>query len=228
MFRFSFPWAVLASIHPVSLRKKVIVPVARNSILILYAHPSQGRSEVNQEMVHDVEGTAGVTLIDLYAEYPTFEIDIDREQGRLRSHDIIVFQFPLYWYSTPSILKEWQDLVLEYGFAYGSDGTALHGKVFLTAITTGGAEDAYSHEGYNHFPLRHLLSPLEQTANLCGMTYLPPFVLYGSRTAREHNHVAAHADRWVHVLDLLKADRLNLAKAAMAPTLNDALETEGL
>ena len=52
----------------------------------------------------------GVTFVDLYAEYPRFEIDVDREQARLLAHDVIVFQNPLFWYSTPAILKEWQDL----------------------------------------------------------------------------------------------------------------------
>ena len=64
----------------------------------------------------------GITFIDLYAEYPRFDIDIDREQARLVEAGIILFQFPLFWYSTPSIIKVWQDLVLEHGFAYGSEG----------------------------------------------------------------------------------------------------------
>ena len=60
------------------------------------------------------------------------------------------------------------DLVLEYGFAYGSDGTALQGKVLFNALTAGGLEAAYRAEGYNHFTLRELLAPLEQTATLTG------------------------------------------------------------
>ena len=65
------------------------------------------------------QGRERVTLVDLYGEYPDYRIDIDREQQRLRDHDVVVFMFPLYWYSTPSMLKEWQDLVLEHGWAYG-------------------------------------------------------------------------------------------------------------
>ena len=96
-------------------------------VLLLLAHPSLDRSEVNRPMADAVAGIDGITLVDLYAEYPDFQIDIDREQQRLLEHDVIVFQHPLYWYSTPAILKEWQDLVLEHGFAYGSGGTALQG-----------------------------------------------------------------------------------------------------
>ena len=53
----------------------------------------------------------------------------------LLDHDVVLFQFPLFWYSTPSILKEWQDLVLEHGFAYGAEGDALDGKRMMIAVT---------------------------------------------------------------------------------------------
>ncbi|MCV5747032.1 NAD(P)H-dependent oxidoreductase, partial [Escherichia coli] len=76
-----------------------------------------------------------MTCVDLYGEYPRFNINIDREQQRLREHDVVIFQFPLYWYSTPAILKEWQDLVLEYGFAYGTEGTELQGKTMLCVLS---------------------------------------------------------------------------------------------
>ena len=97
-------------------------------ILVLFAHPSLDRSEVNAELLRATRGREGVTVVDLYGEYPNYRIDIDREQQRLRDHDVVVFMFPLYWYSTPALLKEWQDLVLEYGFAYGQDGTELRAR----------------------------------------------------------------------------------------------------
>ncbi|WP_211903832.1 NAD(P)H-dependent oxidoreductase [Ralstonia syzygii] len=80
--------------------------------------------------------------------YPRYDIDVDDEQQRLAEHDAIVFQFPLYWYSTPPILKEWQDLVLEHGFAYGETGAALKGKPWLCAATAGASHGAYAFDGY--------------------------------------------------------------------------------
>ncbi len=191
-----------------------------NKILVLFAHPSQHRSEVNLPLVRATAAVAGVTVVDLYAEYPNLCIDIDREQQRLREHDIVVFMFPLYWYSTPSILKEWQDLVLEYGFAYGHDGTALQGKMLLCAITAGGLEDAYRHQGYNHYSIRELLRPIEQTATLCGMTYLPPYALFGARTALEEGRVQGHIDCWVGILNELEANRVDIATLLGADKLN--------
>ena len=197
---------------------------AKRRILVLLAHPSLDRSEVNRPMADAVVDIDGITLIDLYAEYPDFQIDIDREQQRLLSNDVIVFQHPLYWYSTPAILKEWQDLVLEHGFAYGSKGTALHGKIFFNALTAGGIEAAYRAEGYNHFTIRELLHPLEQTAVLCGMTYLPPFALFGSRTAVDEGRIGGHIADWTQVLEALRDNRLDIAAAQSLPILNSDLK----
>ncbi len=197
-----------------------------NKILVLFAHPSQHRSEANRPLVSATAALDGVTVVDLYAEYPDFYIDIDREQQRLREHDIVIFMFPLYWYSTPSILKEWQDLVLEYGFAYGHDGTELHGKLLLCAITAGGLEDAYRHHGYNHYSIRELLRPIEQTATLCGMTYLPPYALFGSRTALEDGRVQAHVDCWTRIVEDLVAGHCDIATMVEADKLNECYADE--
>ena len=192
-------------------------------ILILFAHPSQHRSEVNLPLITASKTIEGVTVVDLYAEYPDYCIDIEREQQRLRQHDIVVFMFPLYWYSTPSILKEWQDLVLEYGFAYGHDGTELQGKTLLCAITAGGTENAYQEHGYNHYSIRQLLRPIEQTATLCGMSYLPPYALFGSRTALEEGKVDDHVKSWIKIVGCLRQNQVDVGRAALAEKLNECV-----
>ena len=195
----------------------------QNNILILFAHPSQHRSEVNLPLIEASKTIEGVTVVDLYAEYPDYCIDIEREQQRLREHDIIIFMHPLYWYSTPAILKEWQDLVLEYGFAYGHDGTELHGKKLLCAITAGGSEDAYQTYGYNHYSIRELLRPIEQTATLCGMLYLPPYALFGSRTALEDGRVPDHVENWKKILRCLRNNQIDYDQASQAEKLNECV-----
>ena len=189
-------------------------------ILVLFAHPAQRRSEVNVALAKAASRLKFVTLVDLYAEYPDYFIDVDREQKRLEKHDIIVFLHPVYWYSTPAMLKEWQDLVLEYGFAYGTGGTKLAGKTFFCALTAGGPQEAYHKRGYNHFTLRELFVPLEQTANLCGMTWLPPFALYAARRAHDEGRVEAHADEFVELLTALSEDRISLPAASRRDLLN--------
>ena len=188
-------------------------------ILLLFAHPSQARSEVNSVLFNAAKQHKAVTAVDLYAEYPDFNISIEREQQRLLEHDVIIFQFPFYWYSTPALLKEWQDLVLEYGFAYGKGGDALKGKQFLCAVSAGGREEAYQTEGFNHFTLRQLLQPLEQMASITQLTYLAPFALFGSRTAKEEHRITRHSALWTKLLDTLAQGELDISKACKLENL---------
>lgn len=190
-------------------------------VLVLLAHPDPAHSRVNSLMAAMVRELEHVTLVDLYAEYPRFKIDIDKEQKRLLEHDVIVFQFPVYWYSTPALLKEWQDLVLEFGFAYGKGGDRLAGKLFLVATTAGAAEEAYSAGGSNRFPIRTLLAPLEQMASLCQMHYLPPLVLFASLTASADDRLTAHVRRYRRVLEALCEERLDLAAAMQTSLMPD-------
>ncbi|HDY7510850.1 TPA: NAD(P)H-dependent oxidoreductase [Vibrio vulnificus] len=197
--------------------------MSKNKVLVIYAHPSQHRSEVNAPLFAAAQAVDGVTCVDLYAEYPQFDINIDKEQARLLEHDVIVFQFPLYWYSTPALLKEWQDLVLEYGFAYGTDGTALKDKLMLCVVSAGGKEEAYKAEGYNHFTIRQLLAPIEQMAALTSMHYLPPFAIFGARTALEENRIDQHVERYVTLLRALVEDRVNILAANHLNKITHAL-----
>ena len=165
-----------------------------------------------------------VTVNDLYEEYPDFSIDVAREQQLLLAHDIVVFQHPLYWYSSPAILKEWQDLVLEYGFAYGSGGTALAGKIALTAISSGGGFDAYCKSGFNGFSIRQFLLPFEQTARLCGMTYLPPFVAHGLHRNPGPEVIESFAATYRALLTGLRDGTLDVAQVEQCTYLNEAAD----
>jgi len=155
----------------------------------------------------------GITFVDLYGEYPRMKIDVDREQERLLANDVVVMQFPLMWYSTPPILKEWQDLVLEHGFAYGHEAKFLAGKLLAPVISAGGPEASYHADGYNNFDLRTLLTPLEQTANLCQFTFLSPYVLFGSLSLGAGDRLQDHVDGYVKFLTALRDDQLNIEAA---------------
>lgn len=192
-------------------------------VLILFAHPSLERSEINTRLLAAARADGRATVVDLYAEYPDYLINIDLEQQRLCEHDVVMFLFPLYWYSTPAMLKEWQDLVLEFDFAYGPGGTALHGKHFICACTAGGPAAAYESTGYNRFTLRELLRPLEQTADLCGMRYLPPYALFGSRTAVEEGRCDEHIQGFRQLLDVLAQGSLKPLYSDESCTVNERL-----
>jgi glutathione-regulated potassium-efflux system ancillary protein KefG len=161
-------------------------------ILILFAHPRFEKSLNNLLLVKQIPDSPQITFHDLYERYPDFNIDAEYEKRLLGDHDVIIWQHPFYWYSAPPLLKQWIDIVLEFGWAYGPGGTSLQGKYIFNTITSGGQRSAYSKDGYNRFTVRELLAPFEQTATLCKMIYLPPFALHGTHrlTREEALHTA--------------------------------------
>ena len=188
-------------------------------ILVLFAHPALRKSRVNRVLSGAVADLDGVTFHDLYEAYPAFDIDVKREQELLTDHDVVVLQHPFFWYSTPAILKEWQDLVLQHGWAYGHEGKALHGKRMLSAITTGGQESAYRKDGYNCYTMQELLAPIAQTACLCGMEYLTPFIVHGTLHL-DPDDIRRHASDYRRLLEALRDDRLDFEAAKQQSRLN--------
>ena len=137
-------------------------------------------------------------------------------------HDIVVFQFPLFWYSTPAILKEWQDLVLEHGWAYGSQGNAMKDKLFMCLVTAGGPRRAYRVGDFHDHTLNHLLSPLRQMAVLCKMKPLPPFVVHSSH-ALTLDEALDCKNELQHLLSDLINNKITEEDAGSFEYLNDYL-----
>lgn len=154
-------------------------------ILVLFAHPAFHKSRINKRLIDAISDIEGVTINNLYEKYPDFFIDVKVEQDLLLEHDVIVWHHPFYWYSAPAILKEWMDLVLEHGFAYGASGRALEGKWAMSVISTGGRKEVYCSSGSNQFTVNQFLIPFNRSSTLCRMKYLPPFVVHGSHTIGE-------------------------------------------
>ncbi|HTR17132.1 MAG TPA: NAD(P)H-dependent oxidoreductase [Acetobacteraceae bacterium] len=165
-------------------------------ILLVYAHRNRDASRINRALLEAAAVLPAVTIHDLTKVYPDGKIDVVREQSLLLEHDIIVLQFPFYWYSSPAILKEWQDAVLEWGFAYGSGGDKLHGKQLMIATSAGGPAEMYQSGGLNQFTMSELLRPFQAMANLTGMRWLPVFSLHGTRVM-DDALLSWEADRYV-------------------------------
>tara|TARA_R110000868_G_scaffold136879_2_gene350071 strand:+ start:2425 stop:3030 length:606 start_codon:yes stop_codon:yes gene_type:complete len=149
-------------------------------ILILFAHPKFEQSRANKALIEAIVNMEGVTFHDLYERYPDFNINVIGEKKLLEEHDVIIWHHPFYWYSCPPLMKQWMDVVLEFGWAYGPKATALRSKKCLNVITTGGTREVYCPTGSNNYSVNEFLRPFEQTAKLCGMEYLPPFTVMGT------------------------------------------------
>lgn len=199
-----------------------------NKILVLFAHPVYQTSLLNKSLIEGLADAEQVTVHDLYECYPNFMIDVAHEQSLLDAHDVIVFQHPLYWYSCPAILKEWMDLVLEHGYAYGTDANALKDKLFMSSITSGGDVGNYSGERN----IRDLLKPFEYTARLCNMKFLPPFITYGGLKIKAGNfdqqltkeYLSEQVARFRSLMDDLAHGRLTEASCAEFNTMNDRFD----
>lgn len=153
--------------------------------LILLFHPAYQRSRANRALSEAAASQVGVTVVDMQALYPDGVIDTDAEVARLIAAERIVLQFPVQWYSTPPLLKAWQDAVLTRMFyiAYETEGRLIEGKPLLIAATAGNVQEAYAPAGQNRFSLRELLRPLEATAHRCGLIWQEPFLIYAVHKA---------------------------------------------
>jgi glutathione-regulated potassium-efflux system ancillary protein KefF len=190
-------------------------------VLVLVAHPQLEQSRANRRLMQSAAALsfgddAGgrrprVVVRDLYALYPDYLIDVAAEQAVLADVRLVVWQHPIHWYHMPPLMKLWVDDVLDFGWAYGPDGTALRGKDLWLVATTGGPEDSYRPDRYNRYFFDAFLPPYEQTAALCGMRFLPPLLLHGTHRASEaqiREHAAVYAQRlasypdWPEMADL--------------------------
>jgi glutathione-regulated potassium-efflux system ancillary protein KefG len=190
-----------------------------SNILILFAHPLLEKSRVQNELLSQARSVNGVTINDLYERYPEFDIDIEKEKKLLLANDIIIWQHPFYWYSAPALLKQWQDLVLEHGWAYGKKGTMLTGKKIFNVITSGGTAEAYSEGGYNKYPLHEYLRPFQRTAELCRMIYWPPFWVPGVHKM-ETTQIKYYGLQYKNLLLALTNDMLGDEEITTSETFN--------
>ena len=184
-----------------------------NKILILFAHPLLEKSRIHKSLLKSLPTSENITFRDLYELYPDFNIDVKKEKQLLLEHDIIIWQHPVYWYSVPPLLKQWIDVVLEFGWAYGPGGNKLQGKFIFNAISSGGQQAVYSPEGKNRFTIRQFLAPLDQTAVLCHLTYLPPFVVHGTHLLNNDQ-----------INEYAKQYRLLLLKLESEPVITDEFQ----
>lgn len=191
-------------------------------VLILFAHPRFEKSRVNRSLLSALPLSEAITLHDLYERYPDQNIDVEAEKQLLAAHDVLIWHHPFYTFSAPAILKQWMDLVLEYGWAHGEGGNALKDKTAFNVVTTGGSRESYGPDGFNRFTLHEFLRPFEQTACLCKMIYLPPFAVQGTYRLSD-GEMLRHAGDYAFLLQLLSDSPLRKEEVTQFDLLNDWL-----
>ena len=155
---------------------------AHNRVLVLVSHPNLEDSRINDTLATAAGTVNGITVrhIDSALQANDGHFNVEEEQAIVDAHDVLVFQFPWYWYSAPAVVKQYLDEILTRGWAYVG-GNALEGKPVIFAISTGGMADAYRADGHNKFTMTELLAPYIATANMTKMIWNEPFVVHGVR-----------------------------------------------
>ena len=153
-------------------------------IVVIMAHPNMETSVLNKRIKTELVEVENIVYKDLTSLYGDFKIDIEKEQKDIVDADKIVFQFPMQWYSTPSILKQYIDDVFSYGFVYEVDkdglfqALSLKGKEFQMIATLGAKEESFIGEG--RLSTKECLNALSYTAKMLGMRELEPCFFYGA------------------------------------------------
>ncbi|WP_152393259.1 NAD(P)H-dependent oxidoreductase [Paenibacillus guangzhouensis] len=183
--------------------------------LVIVTHPNLETSVVNKRWVEELQQYPDkYTVHELHKVYPDGQIDVDQEQQLVESHGNIVFQFPIYWFNCPPLLKKWFDDVLAYGWAYGSKGDKLMHRKIALAVSAGIKKDDYREEGRYRYTLDQLLSPFETSFLYCKADYRSFFAFYGTEgEAGENvpgleletpaNQLESSAQAYLHFIDNL-------------------------
>ncbi|MFD1260712.1 NAD(P)H-dependent oxidoreductase [Entomomonas asaccharolytica] len=156
--------------------------------LMILAHPNYKQSIANKTIAETLQKSVDdLELRNIYQLYPDYQIDIEAEQAALLKHDLIILQYPMYWFNMPAILKIWFDKVFTYQFAYGSQGDKLKNKKLLPSLTVGQPEQNFQSD--NHFLIDDFMCSLKKTAEYAQMNYLKPVILYDISIVTGHTEL---------------------------------------
>lgn len=119
-----------------------------NHVLIISGHTDLKTSVANKTILDNLANLLPeARIVKLDECYPDFRIDAEKEQANLLWADIVILQFPIFWYSAPSLLERWMEETFRHGFSHGSAGDKLKGKRLVLSYTSGAPAEMYSKDG---------------------------------------------------------------------------------
>ncbi|MCR5084511.1 MAG: NAD(P)H-dependent oxidoreductase [Succinivibrionaceae bacterium] len=164
--------------------------------VVFVDHPSFDLSAVNRRLVEELRKYPDEFLVhNLQSCYPRGSIDRVAEHSLIDNNGTLVLEFPLYWFSTPPLMKSWMDTVLEQGWAYGR-AHHLEGHKVALAVTCGGSAADYSASGAHQHPLEDFLLPLIHSLEYCKAEYVGLFACYGALSSPERPLPAPALAEW--------------------------------
>lgn len=132
-------------------------------------------------------------------------VDILQEQHKVIQCQLLILQFPLWWFGVPAIMKGWFDRIFTAGFAYGVnkwfDTAPLYGRKAMLAFSTQAPETSYTERGLNG-DMRHILHPIHHALRFVGFEILEPFIAYGVTGAADDHRKQLLTDYQTHLQKL--------------------------
>ncbi|KAF7476352.1 ribosyldihydronicotinamide dehydrogenase [quinone] [Marmota monax] len=183
-----------------SLKKVAVDELSQQGCTVtvsdLYAmnfEPRATRKDITGDLSNPEVFSYGVEAYEAYKKN-CLTSDITEEQKKVQEADLVIFQFPLYCFSVPAILKGWMDRVLCQGFAFDIpgfyDSGFLKDKLALLSLTTGGTAEMYSKAGVSG-DFRYFLWPLQHGAlHFCGFKILAPQISFAPEFSSEEERKA--------------------------------------
>ena len=146
-------------------------------ILVISAHPHMERSLMNKTILEELtQSSLDLSIRDIAAD--CCHVDVAEAQAALKEAETIVFQFPVYWFNAPALLKHWYEEVFTPGFAHGEGAEGLKGKKLVLSATIGAPEAAYSAQGLGH-SMSDFFANFGAMAAMTGMKMGTPVLSYG-------------------------------------------------
>ena len=178
--------------------------------LIIVDHPFYDQSVVNRRWVDEVRKyPEEFVLHNLQSSYPRSSIDHFLEHSIIDNNGSIVFQFPMFWFNSPPMLKQWVDSVLTPGWAFAG-GRHLQGRKFAFAVTAGASADVYEQGGVPGVSVEEYLNSYINSFKYCGAEYAGTYVFYNAKPVNgnlDMTEVAESARNYVEFLRTVKADK---------------------
>jgi NAD(P)H dehydrogenase (quinone) len=143
------------------------------------------------------------------SEVDGFAVEVEAEIAKIESAELMIWQFPLWWFGLPAILKGWVDRVFAMGRTYGNghiyETGKFRGKKALLSLTTGGPEAAYLADGFNG-DLDAILRPIQRgMLEFTGFSVLAPQVIYGPVRANDAQR-ATWLESWARRLESIESE----------------------
>lgn len=156
--------------------------------LIINAHPTPEQSHTQSFFKEVVTSLENVSYIELTKNLPKLE--------ELLNYQRIIFQFPVYWYSSPAILKQWMDNT------FFSGDSRLSGVELGIVAIFGVSQSQYQAGGKEKYTPSEMLRPFEMLSNHLNMIYLPPFSVFQFDYQCDNTRKALLVDYWQYIVGI--------------------------